>query len=92
MAEAKANMAFGYHRRGDRFQVDVDEPRVQGLIKGGYITVIEEAHDGSLDDTTDPDRVSDVFDSGLVAGDPQEEEALDGQRETEPGKGDHHRT
>ena len=81
MSEVKANMAFGYHRQGDRFQVDVDDPRVQGLIKGGYVTLIEEAPDGSLDDTSDPAWADCLFSDDLVAGTVQtEEEAVD-----EPG-------
>ena len=92
MTEAKTNMAFGHFRRGERFQVDPDDVYVQGLIKGGYVTLIEEAHDGTLDDTADPAWADCLFSDDLVAGTVQAEEALDEPREDPSGESDPDRT
>lgn len=88
MTEAKTNMAFGHFRRGERFQVDPADAYVQGLIKGGYVTLIEEAHDGSLDDSVDPAWADCLFSDDLVAGAAQTEEAVDGADTPGPGESD----
>lgn len=89
MTEVKANMAFGLYRRGERFQVDAGDPHVQGLIKGGYVTLVKEAHDaGALDNPVDPAWADCLFSDDLVAGAVQTEEAVDGARADLSGAGD----
>lgn len=93
MTEVKANMAFGLYRRGERFQVDVTDVHVQGLIKGGYVTLIKEADDaGPLDNPVDPAWADCLFSDDLAAGAVQEEEEVDGQGAPGPGESDPDRT
>jgi len=89
VAEVQANMAFSGVKFGARLQVDIDDPAVAGLIKGGYLKITREGGDdaGTVDSPVDPDGVE--FD---VAGDLgsggvgklQTEEELDGQGEHRP--------
>lgn len=89
MAEAKTNMAFSNMKRGQRLQVDINDPYVQGLVRGGYLTIIWKEPDGPLADSADPAWVDCLFSDGLAAGtvSPQEG-ALDVAGEAGSGEGD----
>lgn len=88
--EVRAIMSFGTLRRGDRLQVDIHDPAVRGLIKGGYLRIVwkERGDARELDSPVDPagpghDTV-DHLDSGGVR-ESQAEEELDGQGEHRSG-------
>lgn len=82
--EAKAIVSFGQLKRGDRIQVDIHDPTVAGLIKGGYLKVIWRDH-GPVDSSSDPGR-SELVSAGSV--DPSDlresEEEVDGPGEHRP--------
>jgi hypothetical protein len=90
--EVRANMSFGHMKRGDRLQVDIHDPAVAGLIKGGYLRIAWKG-DGdarTLDSAVDPAGFEPVP-AGSVdpddSGDPQDaEEVADGQGEHRPGQ------
>ena len=89
--EAKAIVSFGHLKRGDRLQVDIHDPHVAGLIRGGYLTIIwKERADGPVDNPDDPDGSdtvpADRVDSGGTRG--AQEEEIDGPRGPEPRVGD----
>lgn len=81
--EVKAVVSFGTLRRGDRLQVDIHDPQVAGLIKGGYLKVIwkERGNATSVDNSDDPVRPELVPAGSVgsgVAREPEEED-VDGQ-------------
>jgi hypothetical protein len=84
-------MSFGALKRGDRLQVDIHDPKVAGLIKGGYLRIVWKERDYAreLDSADDPawsgHDTADHLDSG-GAREPQTEEDLDGQGENRPGQ------
>jgi hypothetical protein len=83
--EVRANMSFGTLRRGDRLQVDIHDPKVAGLIQGGYLKIIWKGPgDGQMDGAADPDLPGPVsagsVDSG-GKGEPASEEVDDGPGE-----------
>ena len=89
--EVRAIMSFGQLKRGDRLQVDIHDPVVAGLIRGGYLKINwKEPRRGETDragNPDGPDRVPvDRVDSGAARG--AEEEELDGPRTSGPGQGD----
>jgi hypothetical protein len=89
--EVKANMAFSHLKRGDRLQVDIHDPYVAGLIRGGYLTIIwkESSDVAAVDNPFDPGWADCLFGDGVDAGAVQEAEAqVDGPGEPEPGQGD----
>jgi hypothetical protein len=93
MDEVAANMSFGQLKRGDRLQVDIHDPAVAGLIKGGYLRIVwkERGDARELDSADDPagsgrDAAGHLGSGG--AGELQTEEALDGQGEHQPGEED----
>ncbi len=91
MDEAKAVMPFGTLKRGDRLQVDIHDPAVAGLIKGGYLKVIwkERSHAGQVDDPADPAWADCLFGDGVDGGALQEAEAqVDGTGEHRSGEKD----
>jgi hypothetical protein len=93
--EAKATMSFGHLKRGDRLQVDIHDPYVAGLIKGGYLTIIwkESGDVPAVDDPHDPGWADCLFSDRVDAGALQEAQAqIDGPRESGPGEGDRHRS
>jgi hypothetical protein len=91
--EAKAIMSFGQLKRGDRLQVDIHDPVVAGLIKGGYLKIIwkEPSDARTVEGSDDPGWADCLFSDRVDAGALQEAEAqVDGPRESEPGEGDRH--
>jgi hypothetical protein len=89
--EVKANMSFSNLKRGDRLQVDIHDPAVAALIRGGYLTIIwkEPSDAATVDDPTDPAWADCLFSDGVDAGASQEAEAqVDGPGEPEPRQGD----
>lgn len=90
MEEVAANMAFNGLRIGQRLQVDIHDPKVRGLIQGGYLRIIWKG-DGDatgVDSAVDPGRV-DFVPAGRVgsggAGKPAQTEAVDGAGEHQSG-------
>jgi hypothetical protein len=84
-------MSYGHLNRGERLQVDIHDPAVAGLIRGGYLKIIwKESGDViTVDDSDDPGWADCLFGDGVDAGALQEAEAqVDGPREAEPGEGD----
>lgn len=82
MQEVSATMSFGKLRRGDRLQVDIHDPKVAGLIKGGYLRIVwKEPREGDSLDSTGPERVpADGVDSRA---------ARDAEEEVDHGAGEH---
>jgi len=86
MDEVKAVVSFGTLRRGDRLQVDIHDPAVAGLIKGGYLKVIWRHPDGGqMDSAAGPELPGLVSAGGMDPGDPgPAEEEVDGTGEHRP--------
>ena len=87
LAEVKAIMAFQDLKRGQRIQVDIHDPLVAGLVRGGYLKIIcKEPGYAALGDP-DGDRWLDTVPGDGVDPGATEEE-VDGPGETEPGESD----
>lgn len=83
-------MNFGSTRRGQRFQVDLADPRVAGLIRGGYLSIVKEPDRGPMDSADDSGGSDIVSGGGMDSGDLRDaqEEEVDGQGEVEPSADD----
>lgn len=88
MTEVKAVVSFGTLRRGDRLQVDIHDPKVRGLIQGGYLKIIwKGSGDGQMDGAADPDLPGLVSAGSVDSGgerEPATEEVDDGPGEHQP--------
>jgi hypothetical protein len=91
MEEVKANMSFSHLKRGDRLQVDIHDPYVAGLVRGGYLTIIwkEPSDAGAVEDPFDPGWADSLLGGSVDAGALQEAEAqVDGTDQDVPVAGD----
>lgn len=68
MGEVAANMAFNGLKIGQRIQVDINDPVVQGLIRGGYFRIIWREHASGVDSAVDPGGVESVPAGGMGSG------------------------
>lgn len=76
MTEVQANLMFGNFRQGQRYEVDIHDPVIRGLVKAGYLKIIWKAASdaaGTLDLGGAGDVPGDGVGVGMV-GPSQEEE------------------
>lgn len=87
-AEVQAVMSFGTLRRGDRLQVDIHDPKVRGLIKGGYLKLVwkERGDVTGVDSAGDPDGPGLVSVGGV---DPDDSGDSQAEEEVDDGPGEH---
>ena len=92
--EVQAIMSFGRLKRGDRLQVDIHDPHVAGLIKGGYLKINwKEPRRGETDRAGDPDGAGAVPADGVDPGDTRDAEAqIDGTHQAGQTEGHFHST
>lgn len=77
--EVQANLSFSDLKRGDRIQVDINDPAVAALVAAKYLRIIWEAPDGVAVRSR---RVADVSGDRVDSGDPgAKEEVTDGAGE-----------
>lgn len=85
IAEVLANLSFRDLRKGDRIQVDIDDPLVAALVEAGYLTITWRAH-GAVAHSA---GLGGVPAAGVDSGDPGSEEPeqaeLDGDDPDQPG-------
>lgn len=76
MTEVQANLMFGNYRMGQRYEVDIHDPVIHGLVKAGYLKIIWKAASdaaSTLDLGGAGDVPGDGVDVGMV-GPPREDE------------------
>ena len=91
MIEVRASMSFESFRAGRPYQVDGDDPRVQALIHGRYLTVVHVPEPSPVDSAgLVPGAVADLGSGSpaVAKRKPREKKAVDGQGSDLRGPGD----
>ena len=92
--EVQAIVSFGHLRRGDRLQVDIHDPGVAALIRGGYLKINwKEPRRGETDRAPGPDGAGTVPADRVDSGDTRDTEAqVDGTHQAGQTEGHFHGT